>query len=366
MHRCPLSVVVASVALFAAGCREEAPRAYRVPKDSNGDTAATSASKPASATKPPWVVPDGWAEKPASGGMRVASYGVTAPDGRAADISVVALGGTAGGTLENVNRWRNQIGLDPITEADLGKFSQVVPIGDREAAMFELAGDKPTLDGKYKARTLAAVLPAGEMTVFFKISGEDALVAENKSKFLSWIKSVNTGGGEEASSGAAPASASASTAPPPSVSGAAESAGLPRWTVPANWTPGGERPMRLATFAVSGPGGASADMSISTLAAAGGGTLANVNRWRGQLGLPAWTDADLETNSKRVEVDGNPGVVVDFAGDKSVQGEARKTRILGAIVPRGGQTWFYKLTGDDALVAGERENFMGFVKSVKH
>ena len=119
--------------------------------------------------------------------------------------------------------------------------------------------------------------------------------------------------------------------------------------------------MRLATFAVPGPAGAAADMSISTLAAAGGGVLANVNRWRGQLGLTAWADADLETNAKRVEVDGNPGVVVDFAGDKSVQGEARKTRILGAIVPRGGQTWFYKLTGDDAVVAGEPDAGAGSV-----
>ena len=114
----------------------------------------------------------------------MASYGVTAADGRAADISVVALSGEAGGTLENVNRWRDQVGLGPVTEDALSKLSQVVKIGDREAALFESVGEIPMIDGKFKARTLAAVMPAGEMTVFFKITGEDALVSENKPKFI--------------------------------------------------------------------------------------------------------------------------------------------------------------------------------------
>ena len=30
------------------------------------------------------------------------------------------------------------------------------------------------------------------------------------------------------------------------------------------------------------------------------------------------------------------------------------TRMLGAIVPRAGETWFFKLTGPDALVAREK------------
>jgi hypothetical protein len=148
-------------------------------------------------------VPAGWEEKPASG-MRVASYGVKRPDGRSADISVVAMGGGAGGELENVNRWRDQIGLEPATEADLAGLRSIIPAGNRQVVVYELDGKKAVLDGKYAARTLAAILPAGEMTVFFKITGENALVAEQKPQFLAWLKSVDTGGGSAGSAEPAP------------------------------------------------------------------------------------------------------------------------------------------------------------------
>jgi hypothetical protein len=39
---------------------------------------------------------------------------------------------------------------------------------------------------------------------------------------------------------------------------------------------------------------------------------------------------------------------------------------LGALIPQGNQTWFFKLSGDDAVVARERENFMGFVQSLRY
>jgi hypothetical protein len=125
--------------------------------------------------------------------------------------------------------------------------------------------------------------------------------------------------------------------------------------------------MRLATFSIPGAAGERpADLSISSLGGAGGGLLANVNRWRGQLGLSVWTQEDVDSQGKSIEISGVRGTVVEFLGDKSLQGEARKTRILGALIPRGNQTWFFKLSGDDAVVARERENFMGFVQSLRY
>jgi hypothetical protein len=38
-------------------------------------------------------------------------------------------------------------------------------------------------------------------------------------------------------------------------------------------------------------------------------------------------------------------------------------RMVGAIVPRGEQYWFYKLMGDAAAVAPEKDAFIGFAKS---
>ena len=130
--------VVSALAWMAAGCGKDEVRVYQAPQETPtvaaanppgkttqspsasevpGSAASGSAAAEAGASERPavpWTVPAGWEEKPASG-MRVASYGVKSPDGRSADISVVAMGGGAGGELENVNRWRDQIGLEPAT-----------------------------------------------------------------------------------------------------------------------------------------------------------------------------------------------------------------------------------------------------------
>ena len=370
MYRHWVCLIGASIALISTGCREESVRAYRAPKDD-----APEAKRPASAgtaQKPPWTVPDGWAEKPSTSttGSRIASYTLSGQQGAAAEVAVSALAGTGGGALENVNLWRNQIGLAAVTQEELGKLSKVVRIGSREAVSYELIGERAMPESTQTNRTLVAIMPAGEMTVFFKLTGEQALVAENRTKFVEWLKSVNTGSDSEEETRAETSRPPVSSSPVPSASSPSaggDATGLPQWTVPPGWKREGERPMRLASFSIPGDaGGRAADLSISTLGGAGGGLLSNINRWRGQLGLASWVEADLKTETQSVEIGGVPATVVDFAGEKSLQGEERKTRILGAVIPRGNQTWFFKLTGDDAVVARERENFMGFVKSIRY
>jgi hypothetical protein len=291
--------------------------------------------------------------------MRVASYGVKAPDGRSADVSVVALQGEAGGELSNVNRWRNQIGLDALTENQLEAARTPVKVGGRVVPLFDLVGEKPTIEGKYRARTLAAILPAGEMTVFFKITGEEALVAAERPKFIAWLQSVETGdGGASASGESAMASRSAPT-PAPASAPVADSpaAGRPGWVVPSGWKDGGSRPMRLASFEIpdaSGPG----DVSVTALSGEAGGLLANVNRWRGQVGLPPWTEEALKKESVSVpSAGGDAGVLVDLPGAEK--------RILGAIFSHGGQSWFFKMTASKALAGREKAAFEGFVRSVR-
>lgn len=382
--RFTVALGVSALAWMAAGCGKDEVRVYQAPKDApasvasqaasggsagGGSTAgaAGSAASSASSTESaasdrpavPWTVPAGWEEKPASG-MRVASYAVKRPDGRSADISVVAMGGGAGGELENVNRWRNQIGLDPVTEADLAALRSIIPAGNRQVVMYELDGKKAVLDDKYAARTLAAILPAGEMTVFFKITGENALVAEQKPQFLAWIKSVDTGGGESASEAStAPSStpAPASVAPASASATSASADGLPAWQVPTGWKAAGPKPMRLASFDIPDAAG-NGDVSISKLNGDGGGLLANVNRWRGQVGLPALEASALAANSKSVPTaGGEPATWVELAG-------ADKT-ILGAIVARGDVSWFFKLTAPSAVATRHREAFEQFVRSVR-
>jgi hypothetical protein len=354
------------VPLLAAllGCKKEEIQVYQAPKDmAPAVPALGSAAAPAPAeagtSRPPWTVPAGWTEKEASG-MRIASYSITAPDGRTADASVVPLGPTAGSELDNVNRWRGQLGLGSVTDAELSGLTQAVPIGGATGKLYDLVGEKPTLDEKYKARTLAAVLSVGSATVFFKLTGEDALVAENKPKFLAWLKSVDTGDGGDKATTSAPTPAA--TTPPPGMAGPVApppSTGQPQWEVPAGWKSVPASTMRIASFAV-GEGG---DFSVVALGPAAGGTLANLNRWRGQLGLGAVSEADIPTATTTLNLPGgDKAIVADLTGEGTGAGK----KMLAAIVARADRTWFYKLTGSAALVAQERDNFLKFVQSVKY
>ena len=393
--RFTVATAVSALAWMTAGCGKDEVRVYQAPQeapavaaaDARGGTPLDASVSPASGSassrsataeagaseRPavPWTVPAGWEEKPASG-MRVASYGVKSPDGRSADISVVAMGGGAGGELENVNRWRDQIGLEPATEADLAGLRSLIPAGNRQVVVYELDGKKAVLDGKYAARTLAAILPAGEMTVFFKITGENALVAEQKPQFLAWLKSVDTGGGSAGGAEPAPEAPSAASSAPVSGTGSAAPAGsagssgsvagggsdgLPNWQVPSGWKAAGPKPMRLASFDIPDAAG-NGDVSISKLNGDGGGLLANVNRWRGQVGLAPLEASALAANSTALTTaGGDSGTWVELKG-------ADKT-ILGAIVARDGVSWFFKMTAPSTVAVKNREAFEKFVRSVR-
>ena len=132
------------------------------------------------------------------------------------------------------------------------------------------------------------------------------------------------------------------------------------WTAPANWQSKPATTMRKATYTIAGDG-AEADLSITAFPGDVGGELANVNRWRGQVGLGDLTAAQLAGATQHFDANGLHLTVVDYPG----QGAAAAQRLLGAIVPVGSETWFFKLLGPAALVGREREAFMEFLKSIR-
>jgi hypothetical protein len=298
--------------------------------------------------------------------MRIASYAISSTDGRSVDVSVVPLGGQSGSMLDNVNRWRDQVGLGPLTEAELASQRQTVRIGDYDGEFYDLVSEKPMLEGQYKVRTLAAILPLPGTTVFFKATGEDALVRENLAKFKAWLGSVQTGPTSGSAPAAAPAAASTPGGVPPDMRGPVApppSTALPSWEVPSGWKTAPATTMRLASFTIPGANGQDGDLSVVALGPAAGGALANVNRWRDQFGLAAVDDAGLAQSTSTVDVGGGDrALMVELKGEGASAGKG----MLAAIVTRPDRTWFYKLTGDDALVAAERDNFLQFVRSVKY
>ena len=123
--------------------------------------------------------------------------------------------------------------------------------------------------------------------------------------------------------------------------------------------------MLNAKFVVAGEGGAKADINVTVLQGDGGGLLANINRWRQQqLGLGAWKEPDVEKNVTNFDGADGKAMLVDFKGTD--MRTRRPVRLIGAIVPVAGQTWFYKLMGDESVVERERDSFIKFVSSAKH
>ena len=380
LHRRPRFIFLLAAGLILAGCKDTRISAYRVPKESRS-------VPPADIVKPAirWQTPPGWQEQPGDG-VRQGSFLITETDGAKADVSVITFPGDVGGDLANVNRWLGQIQLPPVSEAELpGTLVRLAgPAG--EFLLVDLLSDTPVLEGGHKARVLGAILKQPAQTWFFKLAGEADLVASQKEAFVDFLKSVEFSPEAAALPVAVPGRSTNTNDLPPDARGGPATAPLAEgplpaghpsidgtpppgmastpvptatgqslvWTAPAPWTPKPGSAMRKGSYAISGPEGAG-DLSITAFPGDVGGNLANVNRWRGQLQLPPVTD--LTGAVQPLEANGLNMLVFDAANGGG--------RILGAIVPRPGETWFFKLTGPDALVAREKPAFLDFLRTVK-
>jgi hypothetical protein len=121
--------------------------------------------------------------------------------------------------------------------------------------------------------------------------------------------------------------------------------------------------MLLAKYSVA-EGDTSADITISFFPGEVGGVLANVNRWRGMVGLPPLATDGLDKATESLDVPGGKAILVDVNGKSAKTG--KESRLIGVIWPREGQTWFYKLAGDPSIVDKENAAFRKFVQSVRY
>jgi hypothetical protein len=133
------------------------------------------------------------------------------------------------------------------------------------------------------------------------------------------------------------------------------------WTAPAHWNEGGERPMRKATFVITAEDGTTAELAVTAFPGDVGGNLANVNRWRQQLGVGPVSEAELARLLQHVHVGDFHIDVAELTGP----GSPPAKRVLGAIVPYQGSTWFFKLDGPDALVSREKAAFFAFLQTLR-
>ncbi len=327
------------LALLLTGCGNREIRVYRVAKQpGQSPVAATSPQPPVQSGQKRvlWQLPKGWEELP-PGDMRLGDFRVHGADGRA-EVTIIPLAGLAGRDVDNVNRWRGQVGLEPVKDEQLVELSESVAIGDRSSRLFEMAG---VAADDEKTRILATVLRRGETSWFFKMMGSDALVQREKTTFKAFLKAISFEGTTESPS---VAESTAQTPAEPS---------KPKWRVPADWREQPPGQMQTAKFALEG----NAEVTVAAFPGDVGGTLANVNRWRNQLGCPPVSAADLPKITTSFEAGRAAATLVDITA------ENKQRRMIAVIVPREENTWFFKLLGDEPAVAGAKNMFVQFVKS---
>jgi len=292
-----------------------------------------------------WKLPSGWKEK-APSQMRVGSFDA-GKDGQAADVSIVPLQMPSGAKMEldNYNLWRESIALPPVDKVE----SRPVTIGLEQGKLYEVA------ESKSPKHILAAVLEKDGLTWYFKMSGDDAVVKEQKPAFMDFLKSISF----ESAPAPAMADPHAGMAMPNAAATSASGAGLP-----AGWKDIPNPPMLTAKYVIQGNGGAEAEVNVSRLEGTGGGVMPNVTRWRvQQLGLPPIAEDELAKTAQSIDVAGRKGTLVDITGTDSKTG--KKARLIGIIVPETSDTWFYKLMGDPQIVEQQKDTFTKFIQTAK-
>lgn len=377
-----LSILTAAT-IASTGCNGDTVKVYKVASNESASVQAPVPIAPAAQTAPAttaaansqdaapfkYTLPPGWQET-TPGEMRAASFIVANPHGRPGDVGVIPMPSDMS-QLALVNMWREQLSLPDISAKDAADAATAIKIDANPGQMFDIVSTAKLVDGKSKARILVAMTTVGGMNWFFKMVGDDAFVESQKPAFAAFLKSVAFGGLPAPSTmdlSKLPASHPALPSMMPGAAGlpgaASDDAGKPKWTVPADWETAPGTQFSIAKFAAKGNGGAKADITVSALGGDGGGLLPNANRWRGSLGLGNVTQAELDKLVAKISVSGVEASAVDFTGSDLASGDA--ARLIVVAVPTGGQTWFYKITGDAGVVTQQKDAFLKFVASAKY
>ena len=331
--------------LGLSGCGRDEIKSYRVPKERPSAAVEAPGMTAAAGAHLHWEKPANWQEFPGEG-LRLARFEISGTDGTKADGALLDLQGMEGNELEILNLWRGEIGLDPVGEAELSKLEKV-PVGSAQALLIDLKNE----EGK---GILAALWPGEAGSYVFKIGGPSSLLAREKPAVIQFLKTIDA---HTEAHGTASAKSAPSAVDPREKKEVLPSG--PRGNVPPGWKEQKPGPMLLAAYGVESTAGKGL-VTVSMLPGEAGGFLANVNRWRGQIGLPPVAQAELAKEAQALDLKVGKAMLIDLRNNSRGQG------ISAAQVSIDGNSWFYKLTGPATMLDQEKETFQNYLKSLDH
>ena len=132
-----------------------------------------------------WTLPEGWRELPPRP-MRLASFAVGD-----AECYIAVLAGDGGGIAANINRWRRQMGLDPLDDAAIQALPTLTVLGG-PAAFVAMEGTYRDMNGNTleQAGVLGVVRDLDGRTLFIRMTGPAATVRAHQAEFRAFCESL--------------------------------------------------------------------------------------------------------------------------------------------------------------------------------
>lgn len=282
---------------------------------------------------PDWSAPSKWQEQGASK-MRAATFLIPA-GGKPLELSVIALPwrGSPGELLSNVNRWRGQMQLPPVDAAGLAKDVSEISVGDAKLSIVDLRG-------KFQGGPMNAPFAGGAA------GGQPPFAPQ---------------------AAAAPGSNDLPVGHPPvAAQSISPTTGPFQFGLPEGWQQRPASGMRKVDVLIQ-DGDKSAVFTAIDFPADSppmmSDPVANVGRWRREVGLPPLSDNEIKATMEPIEIDGTKAMFVAAVPDAG-QSQANLAT-LAAMFTRGDAIWFFKLHGDRDVVAAQKDKFRDFLKSVR-
>ncbi len=125
------------------------------------------------------MLPAGWTVLEA-GPMQIGKFSVPAQGAAKAEVSVSVFPSDTGGAISNVRRWRGQIGLPEVADAELLAASKPLDGATAGATLVDLQNEGKSL--------VAVVVPRGERWFFYKLLGDTPAVSAARESFVSFAK----------------------------------------------------------------------------------------------------------------------------------------------------------------------------------
>lgn len=130
------------------------------------------------------------------------------------------------------------------------------------------------------------------------------------------------------------------------------------WLAPPDWIV--EKPTQFLTAAYTLPTGGR--VTVSKLGGDGGGLAANVNRWRGQVGLKPLADQEVKGQPLKLP---DSQVEMQLFNLTTADSAPEVEGILAGVLPLPTETWYFKFSGPTGVLRKGEGIFAEFLRSVR-